>query len=113
MLGVKTISYDGVAAATEDAVADAVLEFTMVVARYGLYERVTVPVLVAGRTERLTLVLGPTIHLSLLTDSSGVIAADIEGAAEAVEEIRRRTEAITAPLESVAEGASALLDEQS
>lgn len=107
----KRVSYDGVAAITEDAVADAVLDFTMAVARYARYESVTFPVLVGGRTERLTLVLGPTIHLSLLTEPPGSADGSVEGADQAVAVIRRRTLDVVDPPLSVADEAGAYLDD--
>ena len=108
----KRVEYDGVAAITEDAVADAVLDFTMTAARYARYESVTFPVLVGSRTELLTLVLGPTIHLSLLTEPTGSAAGSVDGADEAAVAIRRRTLDLVDPPLSVADEAGACLDDR-
>ncbi|WP_375388585.1 hypothetical protein [uncultured Amnibacterium sp.] len=93
----RRISYDGVAVATDDAVADAVIQLAIAIARYGRYEPVTIPVLVDGRGEELTLMLGPTIHISSLTFPSppGVV---VDGAEAAASGIRARIRALDGPL---------------
>lgn len=96
----KLISYDGVAAITTDEVADAILDLAVAIARFNRYEQVAVPVVVAGVREQLTLMLGPTIHVSSLTAST-VAPVEIEGASETAEEIRQRAQAISDPLHAV------------
>lgn len=96
MLAVKSVSYDGVAAVTTDEVADALIAFALVVARYSSYECATIPVAVSGRREELTVMLGPTIHLSTLT-TSAEDAVDIAGAAEVAMQLRARADAFTSP----------------
>lgn len=99
----KTLYYDGVAAVTHDEVAAAVLQLTLVAAQYRRYEAVTIPVLVNGRTEELTLILGPTIHVSALTvPYTG--EPEIEGVREAIERITERAVALAAPLRPLADG---------
>jgi hypothetical protein len=93
----KKISYDGVAAVTTDDVAEALLELAMAVARYRVYETVTVPVVVDGMSEELTLMLGPTIHLSALTVPSAA-RPQVEGADAAARSIRRRARTLVDPL---------------
>jgi hypothetical protein len=100
---VKTLYYDGVAAVTQDDVAAAVLQLALVAAQYRRYEAVTLPVLVHGQTEELTLILGPTIHLSALTQPySG--EPEIEGAVDAVLRITERAKALAAPLRPLGDG---------
>lgn len=93
----KTVFYDGVAAVTTDDVAEALMELAIAVARYRVYECATIPVAVQGRSEELALMLGPTIHLSALTDSrgDGLVIAGAEAAATA---LRRRATTLTDPL---------------
>jgi hypothetical protein len=102
----KTISYDGVAAATDDEIADAVLDLAISVARYSRYEQVTFPVLIGGAEEELTLMLGPTIHISALTIGSSR-ATGVEGGAQAAARIRARTKALNDPLHAVEDGSRA------
>lgn len=100
----KTVSYDGVAATTDDRVADAVLALATALARFNRYETVAFPVLIDDRTEELTLMLGPTIHISSLTLSSGT-RTSVAGADEVVTRISARIEALTDPLHAVEDAA--------
>ena len=93
----RMIAYDGVAVLTTDAVADAVLDLAIIVARFSSYERVTIPVLVHGDPEELTLMLGPTIHISTLTDATKP-ELELEGASDVAAALRRRTETFLDPL---------------
>jgi hypothetical protein len=96
----KTLFYDGVAARTDDRVADAVLELAIALARFRQYEAATLPVLVDGRTQQLSVMLGPTIHVSALTVEG---AERVDGAEEAAARIRRRLQEITEPMRPSAE----------
>ncbi|WP_375389122.1 hypothetical protein [uncultured Amnibacterium sp.] len=94
------MSYDGVAAVTTDEIAAALLELAIVVARYNSYEYASIPVAGEGRTEELTLMLGPTIHLSTLSVSAAP-AAEIAGSAEIAAQLRRRAQTFTNPLHAL------------
>lgn len=92
----KRIFYDGVAADTHEEVADAVLALALAVARFRQYELVTFPVVVDGRIEQLTLMVGPTIHVSTLS-VLGSEGASIPDAAEVVARIRDQAGRIAEP----------------
>jgi hypothetical protein len=94
----RTLHYDGVAAVTDDDIADAVLGLAIAVARYGQYELVSIPVIAQGRIEELTFMLGPTIHLSALTTERLAGDPDLEDAVAVAEGIRRRAEELDDPL---------------
>ena len=107
----KTIYYDGVAALTEDEIADAVMDLATTLAQYGQYEATVLPVLVDDRVESLTLMLGPTIHVSTLTSPPRPGVA-IPSADRAVLAIRARVHALVHPATSTSpfdEDASALV----
>lgn len=92
----KTLYYDGVAAVTNDEVADALVGYALVVAQYSTYATVTIPVLVEGRREELTLMLGPTIHLSAIS-ASAAQQVRLDGTGEVVGELQRRAARLTEP----------------
>lgn len=93
----KRIYYDGVAAETHDDIANAVLELALAVARYRQYELVTFPVVAEGRVEDLTLMVGPTIHVSTLSGASST-DLEIDDPAEVVERIRQQAARVSEPL---------------
>ena len=92
----RSIAYDGVSAITTDEVAEALMAFALTVARYSSYETATIPVVVHGQVERLTLMLGPTIHLSTLTVPTGEEPVLADGAAAAAR-LRERAAALAEP----------------
>lgn len=92
----KTIYYDGVAALTEDEIADAVMNLATTLAQYGQYESFVLPVLVEDRVESLTLMLGPTIHISTLT-SPPRPGVTIPNAARTAQTIQHRVRTLVHP----------------
>lgn len=96
----KTVAYDGMAAVTTDEVADALMELALAVAQFGTCEAATIPVVVLGQIEQLTLMPGPTIHLSALTVSAGT-SLDVAGSGEVAARLRDRAAVVTDPLRSV------------
>jgi hypothetical protein len=99
----KALYYDGVAAVTDDDIADAVVDLALVLAQYSHYEAATVPVVVDGAVEELTVILGPTIHLSTLTAPAA--GPPIEGASAVAERIRLRAMELVEPLQQPGDGA--------